>query len=162
MSEKHNNEPRPQYYNFAHIVLPEIFTRDSAKFMATMRQNGVEFLRYVWKQVGEYENVEQPTEAVEQIKLENRTLETAYVTIITLPPPENPTEAHFVTAVFDPIQGASRYFTLEHGQALENEPDARTVFCEWQDNRHMNYGDGSKVDTQAFLALILKKLEATN
>ncbi|MGN6545004.1 MAG: hypothetical protein ACTHK7_08135 [Aureliella sp.] len=47
----------------------------------------------------------------------------------------------------DKIQ--ARYFTLEKGYSLTNEP--RTVFAEWEADRHLNYGDDPEPTVEAFV-----------
>jgi hypothetical protein len=50
-----------------------------------------------------------------------------------------------------------RYFALELGWEPNDQP--RTVLCEWTADRHINMGNGPRVDASAFVAAVAAVLE---
>ena len=73
-------------------------------------------------------------------------------------------EAHMVGIILTGVpedaesesKGSFRYFTLEHGVNLDDS--IRTVFCEWDDEGHKNFGDGPLPTVEAFANAIETKL----
>ena len=83
--------------------------------------------------------------------------------IIEFPEPEEIAEAHLVAVVGlidmsaqeppdDSAELNARYFTLEKGMSLNDEP--RTVLAEWNSETHSNYGDGPPATAADFAAAI--------
>jgi hypothetical protein len=79
------------------------------------------------------------------------------VLLVRLPAAHHPTEAHF-TAIAAPVEGGTlRYFTLEYAVSPLDE-SVYTVFGEWDEQRHVNYGEGPPPDADAFLAAVAHRL----
>ncbi|MBI3158035.1 MAG: hypothetical protein HYZ26_00360 [Chloroflexi bacterium] len=144
-------EPRPQPYIFAHLALPALFFRAPESMLRNFEQEGPEFLRYLWRQIG-LEKGGHDEAAGMQIQVEIHKEAREIIGLISLPAPQNATEAFFVAAVHSPER--ARYFTLELGERLDGS--AYTVLCEWDtEGRHLNYGEGpAPDDVRAFLAAI--------
>ncbi len=143
-------EPRQQPYIFAHLALPGLFFRTPGSMLTNLEENGAEFLRYLWRQIG-LEEGQHDEAAGMQIQVTCQPLATGRVALITLPPPERPTEAYRLALCLLP--DGARFFTLELGENLDGS--LRTVFCEWDANgRHYNHGNGPIAgDESAFLAM---------
>lgn len=148
-------DPRQQPYIFAHIALPALFFRTPESMLQNFQDQGPEFLRYLWRQIGLKEGQHDELAGM-QINVSVHKTEAESIGLITLPSPANPTEAYFVAAVW--AAGEARYFTLELGQNLDGS--TRTVFCEWDAHgRHFNRGDGPPADSpQAFLDAVKREL----
>ncbi len=149
-------EPRQQPYIFAHLALPGLFFRTPESMLTNLEENGAEFLRYLWRQIGLKEGQHDEAAGM-QIQVTCQPLAAGRVALIQLPPPERPTEAHLLALCHLP--DGARFFTLELGENLDGS--LRTVFCEWDTNgRHYNHGDGPAAeDTPAFLTTIQRFLD---
>lgn len=149
-------DPRRQPYIFAHLALPALFLRAPESMLTNLEENNVEFLRYLWRQIGLKEG-EHDEHAGMQITVACQPLAEGRMAIIELPLPERPTEAYRL-ALCD-VPDNPRYFTLELGEKLDGSP--RTVLCEWDANgRHYNYGDGPEAeDTAAFITAVRSTLD---
>jgi hypothetical protein len=147
-------DPRPHYYNFTHLALPELFVRDADKLMRSLATNGSGFLNYLWDSVSRYESTTITVD--EDIKVEMVEKGNLKIALIHLPAPERPTEAWFAAPVFDPIAGISRYFTLELG--VTSQGDLTAYLGEWRDMQHLNWGEVSGQSKIAFLKAINAQL----
>jgi hypothetical protein len=147
-------DPRPHYYNFAHLALPELFTRDADKLMRSLAENGNGFLNYLWDSVGKYEGTAITVD--EHIRVELIEKGSLKIAFIELPKPERPTEAWFAAPVFDPIAGISRYFTLELG--ITGDGKATAYLGEWRTVQHLNWGVVHTASKVAFLKAIETQL----
>jgi hypothetical protein len=79
------------------------------------------------------------------------------VLLVRLPAAANPTEAHFI-AIAAPVEGGRvRYLTLEYAVSPLDET-VYTVFGEWDEQRHVNYGEGPPPDADAFLGAVARRL----
>ena len=150
------NSPRPHYFNFAHLALPELFTRDAARLMRSLDDEGEEFLNYLWNSVSKYEDAALTVD--EHIAVEMIDKGSLRIALITLPKPERPTEAYFAAPVFDPIEGISRYFTLEIGLNANSEPI--TSLGEWRGVQHIHLDTVENASKVAFLKAIDAQLAA--
>jgi hypothetical protein len=145
------DEPRRHHYMFAHRELPSGARRFGADLVAAGR-DGQLTLDVVWNRVGEGlpEPDRLPAEGLSHSYHERAGHR---VLLISLPTARYPTEAHF-TAIAVPTEGeAVRYFTLEY--AVSPMDGGRyTVLGEWNEQRHINYGEGPPPDADAFLTAI--------
>ena len=156
---------RPHHYVFGHIALRQIFFHNPPAFVTALAERGEELLKQIWDDVGERieENeadaVRLPSEglALTTRKIEPRTL----AVVVSLPCPEEATEAYFVGLILSPAQKelwellsaeerVARYVTLELGvNSLSGE--TRTVLCEWAGESHRNLGEGPEATVDAFV-----------
>jgi len=163
--------PRGQHYYFAHIALRALAAEDPERLiMALASPDADSFLIDLWNAVekdaaqpGE-ENVVVPPDGLEAIPARVAGRSAA---LVILPAPRAATEAHFVAIVLnheldEPAKPAPEpeyfYFTLEKGFALD--ASTRTIFCQWDEAAHKNFGDGPPADGRAFLDFIAQHLAA--
>ncbi|MCG6154860.1 hypothetical protein [Rubinisphaera margarita] len=94
--------------------------------------------------------------------------------IVELPGVQEPAEAYFVAVVLpisaipseesdEVADGEARYFTLEKTLSLgESAKDAPpTVFCEWNQDAHTNYGEGPAPTLKGFADTLANHLTST-
>jgi hypothetical protein len=164
--------PRGQHYYFAHIALRALAAEDPERLITALASPDAEaFLLDLWNAVSK--DASQPGE--EDIAVSPEGLEAIparvagrSAALVILPPPRAATEAYFVAILLnheldEPAKPAPEpefyYFTLEKGVALD--ASTRTIFCQWEDACHKNYGDGPPADGRAFLDHIAHHLAAT-
>ena len=141
--------PRRHHYDFAHRLLPQLVRTEPDRLIDTLAsENGEEFLRYLWRVT---EERLQPADRLPfgLTRTIARLPSGQIAVVLGMPAPEAVTEAHLVAVVSGP-ERIVRYFTLEHGITFPEE-HPRTVFCEWTDTSHLNYGDGPAPEIPAFL-----------
>ena len=163
--------PRGQHYYFAHIALRALASEDPERLiMALSAADADTFLLDLWNAVEK--DAARPGEenaAVSPAGLEAIPARVAgrSAAVVVLPEPRAATEAHFVAIVLnheldEPAKPAPEpefyYFTLERGFALN--ASTRTIFCQWEDATHKNFGDGPPADARAFLDFIAQHLAA--
>lgn len=164
--------PRAQHYHFAHTALRQKAYEDPDGLVEKLSDPECDpFLLNLWKAVGnEYRNsVDEPEpEPISSEGLDACAARVAHrpAALVTLPVPHSATEAYFVAIVLnhdldESPRGAPEppvyFFTLEKGFSLDETP--RTVFCQWEDNAHRNFGDGPPPDPRAFLDRIVRHFE---
>jgi hypothetical protein len=157
------SEPRLHHYVFGHILLRQIFFRDASAFVAALREGGDPLLHRIWDDVGDW--IVQNEEGQHQLPCVGLTcthreiVSGTYAVIVSLPQPQEITEAHFVGLVVRPPKkrfsglvcvdtGMARYITLERGETSDGAP--RTVLCEWTEDSHVNMGDGPEATVDGF------------
>jgi hypothetical protein len=152
---------RAHHYLFAHRMMPTIFFQDPEKFIGTLNEHGMPFLRFLWDRAGQ---VLEPALMLpgDGLDYQTRGLEDGTrIVAISLPAPQAITEAYFVALVYRPVmlqhEAIARCFTLEYGRSVFND-QPRTVLCEWSGSSHLNYGDGPEPTAEAFIASISDKL----
>jgi hypothetical protein len=159
--------PRAHPYLFAHRILPQALAKDPERIIAILHSDdGNAFLRTLWQAVGEQleEKERLPPDGLECCM--TRANENYRAAVICLPPPERMTEAYFTALVVFPAKRAFwsrrrapwRYYTLEYGTELDGT--GRTVFCQWKDGDHLNFGDGPPPEKEAFLERVLQNLSS--
>ena len=120
-----DDKPRQQYYSFAHQALPELFFYDPAKLFHALESGGVEFLRYLWRKMGEYAMVEDDGSDL-LLEVEFSQHEETAIALVVLPPPEKVTEVFFIALVYRvPVGEVSlhaEYLTLEQAMDLQGRP----------------------------------------
>jgi hypothetical protein len=156
---------RPHHYVFGHIVLRQLFFHNPPAFVAALASRGEELVKQIWDDVGE--KIEQAEDEAVQLPSQGLACSThdigsgAVAVIVSLPPPEETPEAHFVGLVLRPprkklwgLLGTekemARYITLEHGINII-EGGERTVLCEWSGESHLNMGNGPEATVSAFV-----------
>lgn len=164
--------PRGQHYYFAHIALRALAAEDAERLITALASPDAEaFLLDLWNTVAK--DAAQPGEedvAVSPDGLEAIPARVAgrSAALVILPQPRAATEAYFVAIVLnheldEPAKPAPEpeffYFTLEKGVALDSS--IRTIFCQWEDACHKNFGDGPPADGRAFLDHIAHHLSAS-
>ena len=122
-------------------------------------------LEALWNAVGKAAEAEGQRGGIapEGLKAYAVTVAGRVAALVTLPPVQGVTEAHFVALVLDesaagsaepgPVRPAPRlwYFTLENGLSPDLQGRSEKL-CEWTANgMHLNYGPGPKADGAAFL-----------
>lgn len=163
--------PRGQHYYFAHIALRALAAEDPERLITALASPDADaFLLDLWNAVSKdasqsgEEDIAVSPEGLEAIPARVAGRSAA---LVILPPPRAATEAYFVAIVLnheldEPAKPAPEpefyYFTLEKGVALD--ASTRTIFCQWEDACHKNYGDGPPADGRAFLDQIAQHLAA--
>lgn len=158
--------PRNQHYYFAHVALRALAGEDPERLITALAAPESEnFLIDLWNAVGKdvAQGGDEPQPAVIPAGLEAVPARVAgrSAALVVLPPPRAATEAYFVAIVLnheldEPAKPSPEpefyYFTLERGIASDGSP--RTIFCQWEDSVHKNFGDGPPADARAFLDYI--------
>ncbi len=150
------HKARGQHYIFAHRLVPGMFQEDPSKFMAYLAQDRIKFIRFLWDRAGQNMPPDDQV-APDGIDVTLRKAERdIQVALITLPPPEATTEAHFVAPAYHPeLDGKvfARYFTLEYTLGLQDGLP-HTMLCGWSGTTHFNMGDGPAAEREAFFQAI--------
>lgn len=171
--------PRAHHYYFAHAALKELAFEDPERLVIAMAAPEAEtFLTELWEAVGkdvasmavqqqqggESDPQIVPAEGLEAIPARVASRPAA---LVRLPEPRATTEAYFVAVVLnheltEPVKPAPEpevfYFTLEKG--FSTDGSLRTVFCEWDETSHKNFGDGPPADPRRFLDHVAAHLAA--
>ena len=156
-----DDDPSPDYV-FAHYTLRQIALSDPLQFLAIAASPDAErfmdaVLQDVAKQCGRKTSF-----SASSIKIHSTRVNDFPCAVVELPEPKEMAEA-FMVALVVPIDTSSeeppemdtvkaRYFTLEKGFSLSNEP--RTVLAEWDTEIHWNYCDGPAPTSNEFVAAI--------
>jgi hypothetical protein len=161
--EDHDTAPRQHHYVFAHRALRAMVTSDPKRgYSAMTGKVAKRLLLDLWKRVGDLSDEETlPSNglACSVTQLDDRRT----VAIVTMPPAERITEAHFIGVVFIVVRAPFRrriqirYFTLEHSEDLEHGSPT-TMLCEWRGETHVNYGEGPEPSEEAFLDALIPRL----
>lgn len=150
-----DDRPRQHHYIFAHrelLAIARRFAGDLPRGAASGRMTGA--VVNLWNQIGSQlpEGESLPSDGLD-VSLHD--LDGTAVVLVTLPPAKHGAEAHFVGIVVAD-ERLSAYYVLEYGWTMDNEP--RTVLCRWDDQTHVNLGDGPPAQADAFLAAIRTRL----
>ena len=161
--ESKSNGPSP-HYAFAHYALRHIALSGPLQFLAvTASPESDQFFNSVLddvaKQCGRKASFDASSISIHPTRVNNFPC-----VIVELPEPAEMAEAHMVALVAlidisseqlpDMDKVPARYFTLEKGFSLSNEP--RTVLAEWDHESHANFGDGPEATAEAFAATLAK------
>lgn len=121
---------RQQYYRFAHQVVMHAVLRDPETWWTTARTRGVSMLQQAWVTAGQDLPVQDMT-AASRLEIESITdVPGVEALVITLPPPNAPSECYYIALVRAPGQ-APRYFLAERGvDAAGGTP--RAFRAEWR------------------------------
>src|SRR5262245_54813888 len=95
-------QPRLHHYLFAHRTLPLLYLPNAEKFLNLLKQEGVDFLIYLWDAVG---SGLQPSDLLPPTGLKIKIRQNPQgdsIAVITLPTAERSPEAHFVALVHRP------------------------------------------------------------
>lgn len=177
------DKPRLHHYTFAHKALPDLLNSNPQEVLDLMGEHGLGKLKANWgilgmgiqaqghefvpdgevHKMGDVVKGKDPfnTENCLNRFVEGLTAE-CFAIIIQLPKPQRRAEAYFVAVVVWLDNTGNyrdhRYFTLELTDIKDgNSPE--TVFCEWSaKSGHLNYGEGSSPNKDAFLELVRKHL----
>lgn len=156
---KAEDEGPSPHYVFAHYALRQFALENPLRFLAVVASPDAEaFFEAVLQDVCEHCHC-QPPFAASSIQVHTVRIQNSPCAVIELPEPGGMTEAFMVALVVlidiesgeppNPEDVEARYFTLEQGFTLSNEP--RTVLAEWDSQRHSNYGDGPEPTVEAFV-----------
>lgn len=148
-----HDKPRHEYYAFAHQAIPDIFFNDPKLFFDTLIEHGPIFPRYIWKQLEKLAQPEYESRSKE-ILVDFSNIGNISVALITLPPPNHPTEVFFIALLHYPKTSSQnnlyRLLTLEYGVNLDGE--AYAVFSEWENkDMHRNLGVVPTPTKESFL-----------
>lgn len=165
-------EPRGQHYVMAHVALRQssLHTPLMALDLLSDPKRGLGFLGRLFDDVtknvaknGQPTTIKSPT-----FKLHPIQNGAYFFAVVEMPVARAMAEAHYVAIAVDKADVDSkakdargRYFTLELGSDFSSGA-LRSVLCEWQGDRHMNYGDGPfPPNPAAFVAAIVKVLDGS-
>jgi hypothetical protein len=163
------NQPRRQYYLFAHYVLRgAAFELGAACVGVLLSPKRDEFLREMWKHTSETVKENEPDQpldpypSIEAIPLKAGKFPCM---VLRMPPPKGVTECYFVGIVAHVDLAAGKkpaketpisYYTLERGVG-DDLRTPRTVVCSWtKEGQHTNFGDGPPAEPEAFADAIAK------
>lgn len=158
------NDPRQDHYWFAHRVVRDICKQNPSRFF--MRMNEETRFILLNLMIDSTEDITgEPAKNFlsEDLDVITRQIADCPSVIITMPEPLAVTEAYMVAVVFTKEEGdetqdeSFRYFTLELSQSFDG--DLRTVFCEWTDDAHLNFGKGPLANVDAFSQAIENKIK---
>lgn len=149
------------HYLFAHAALRMFAQNRPYEFFSKIKsEGGRKLIIGVWKDVCEVcAGGGTPSFESRDIKVEMRIVNGFPAAVIVMPKPQNVAEAFMVCAVLKitaadcanlPNHPEVRHFTLEKGMNPETVGE-RTFFCEWQGEKHLNYGDGPEATCDAFV-----------
>ena len=151
---------RPHYYFFAHRALRDAFFNSPHGFTRALLARKEELLQVIWNDLGDWAEENEGTAArlpPDGLALTVRQTNPLTVAlIISLPPPEQMVEAHFVGLIVGPE--VTRYVTLERGRDVGTGRE-RTVLCEWKGQVHANYGNGPDATVDAFASVLSGMVE---
>jgi hypothetical protein len=154
------SKTRPHHYFFAHRALRDTFFESPHRFVRALLARKAELLHVIWDDVGEWAEDNLGTAArlpSDGLALTIHQINPLTVAlIISLPPPEQMVEAHFVGLILGPK--VTRFVTLERGRIVRSSR-VRTVLCEWQGQKHANYGDGPEATVEAFARTLSDMVE---
>jgi len=159
-SPKHAG-PSP-HYAFAHYALRQIALAEPLQFLAIAASpDAGRFFDVVLKDVAEQCGRPAPFHAA-SIKVHPVRVNNFPCAVVEMPEPSETAEAFMVALVVpvdmtanqrpDPKTVSGRFFTLEKGFTLTNEP--RTVLGEWDLTTHFNYGDGPPATVERFVTAL--------
>jgi hypothetical protein len=162
--------PRCHHYTLAHVALRQVALSQPLAFLGVLASpEATRFLSDLLRQVTANcrGREDRPDFAVDDITVYTLRAGKYPCAVIEMPRPRATAEAHMVAAVvLADLSGQPpgenppvRYFTLEKGMTFGGPP--RTVLCEWNDEAHMNYGDGPPAEVPAFVAAVAAKLAAS-
>jgi hypothetical protein len=149
------DRPRQHHYVFAHRELLAVARRFAGN-MPELAQSGRmdAALTATWNRVGDHLPATDrlpPT----GLRASLHDGDGSDIVLIVMPLPEHGAEAYFVAVVVAEARLVD-YFVLEHGWTTTDEP--RTVLCKWEDQNHVNLGDGPPPDANAFLAAVRARI----
>jgi hypothetical protein len=163
-------KPRNQHYVFAHVFLRQIVLDTPWQFFAMMASpDAAKILVSIWDNVGRW--LEKSGKAVDASPSDGLLATPTRIAgfpavVITLPTPIGLTEAYFVAVVMRTLElpkdmkekGPVSYYALELGLSIATD-SGRTVLTQWDNDAHLNYGDGPVAEFEAFRLAVEKKLE---
>jgi hypothetical protein len=149
------DRPRLHHYRFAHRVLPSIVRNPRID----LRRMDIEAVNHAllstWQGYGEELDAGERLQAA-GLRAEVVPLGAHTVVLVTMPPAERMTEAHFVAVSYPGGEAPPRYLVLEDSRALDG--GRCTVLGEWTDEGHLNLGGGPAPTKDAFLAAVSRLL----
>lgn len=145
---------RPIHYYFTNRLLKQYYFEDPEFIFDNLNRNdvlGLIFLTDLWHNALEAQDLNIEEDSLwEELNLKtSKSDDDLDIIIIRLPEPIEPVEAWFIGLTRQKgEQYIYRYFTLEYGLDTNHKPV--TVFCEWQNDTHKNYGNGPEPDQELF------------
>lgn len=150
------------HYVLAHVALRKICESDPLAFFGVMASpQRDDFLADAWRKVCKIcDGNGKPSFSINDVTVNPCGIKEFPCLLITMPPPANVADAHFVGIVLKLTLDQTPpttppeilYVTLEKGVDQDGSP--RTVLCRWEGDTHSNYGDGPPVDLHQFAAAI--------
>lgn len=174
--EESKLKKRRHHYLFAHVALRQQFFSQPLETVLALNSGGPELLEVWWQRTWDVlSGNDSQAEKVSSAGLRCSSCdlgENRIAAIVTLPEPQNPTEAYFVAAVvglprkrLGGLLGKTRmdakYVTLEYGMAIcgDGSLRQRTVLCEWTESSHLNLGDGPAPELAEFIKAVSDRID---
>ncbi|MFD0682879.1 hypothetical protein [Actinomadura fibrosa] len=163
-------KPRAHHYMYAHVILRDsaFLSKDGLPTYGAMGLVGLALKGKLrahvideWTQVGTQLPPDEERIPPTGIEAEFLQLAGHDAALVTLPPPERASEAHYVVIAHHGARPEMRYFTLERSFPTESgEPTA--VVAEWlgPDKGRVNYGALTAPDREAFMTRLSELLES--
>ena len=96
------NPLRHHHYLFAHRLIPTLFFQDTLQFVSLLQRDGLRFLEFWWRRVGEDVPQEERLSA-DGLGYTIREVAHGWVAVVIMMPlPQSMTEAYFVGLFFRP------------------------------------------------------------
>lgn len=156
LGEKLGGEPRYWHYFIGHVALRDFALRGeglprSAADPATARG----FFAMVLGKMAPHLGIDaaDAERLAEGFMVHHRDIGGYAAAIVQLPPPQGPTECHFVALLPKQDGKPARFFTLEDAGG------GASVLGGWSDNdKHLNFGEGPSPTIEAFAAAVAARL----
>jgi hypothetical protein len=162
------------HYLFAHVALRQVALAQPVQVLSILAtEKRTEFFdELLEKQAGHYPDVGPATFTGADIACTCVRIGGHPAAILTMPPPQHPTEAYFVAIVSrlptrrfftrrNLENGADLvdYYTLERPVDLDEDgPEPCGVFCGWTKDAHLNFGTGPQPEFEAFKRFLTVRL----
>jgi hypothetical protein len=158
----------PHHYVLAHVALRQVCFANPYGFFACMGADRRQpFLEDLWSKIrNNYDKDGPPPFSIKDVKITTTSINNFPFLLIHMPEPQKTPEAYFIGIVLKiqlteldrpPEKPEVQYFTLERGIDLETKK-VRTVFCEWQPEKHLYFGDGPEPNPGAFMEAIKRQI----
>jgi hypothetical protein len=168
LGEACRSDPRAHHYVMAHVALRQIGLSDPLRYLAILgSEEASGFLEHIFSMVSDDVTDQEADFCAEDIKVHCQRVGDYPCAVIEMPEPKSITETFFTGLVMlkqvgtdfsDGEKIPARYFTLEKG--YDESGVSRTVFCEWSDEAHSNYGEGPEPTLVGFCEAIEAALQS--
>ncbi len=91
------------HWVFTHQVLPELFHKTPDMFLRLLEKDGNKFLHFYWDEAAKNNKLHSTSIAGMNYEL-RKPNDITYISLITLPPPDNSGESHFAACIYRPYR----------------------------------------------------------
>jgi hypothetical protein len=157
LGDKLGGKPRFWHYFIAHVALRDFALRGGGLPAEAAKPGAAQgFFAMILERMApslQIDAADAPRLAAD-FAIHHRRIGPLEATVVQLPPPEGPTECHFVALVpRQPGSDAQRFFTLEDAGG------GVTILGGWSvDEEHLDFGEGPRPTLDAFVAAVAARL----